>query len=76
MTTIPLLIEFEHGNKIIFNMLQLIKTMPYYSLNDPARSKDITLEEKAVRWPDAGSDGQSMMPVRLTVDNILFAIRE
>lgn len=69
-------VEFEHGNTIIFNMRQLIKTMPFYSLNDPERFRDITLEEKAIRWPDAGNNGQSGMPVRLTVDNILFTIRE
>jgi len=71
-----LVVEFEQGNKIIFNMEPLIKTMPYYSLKDPERFRDITLEEKAIRWPDVGNSGQSMMPVRLTVDNILFAIRE
>jgi hypothetical protein len=37
--------------------------------------RNITLEEKAIRWPAAGKPGQSM-PVRLTVDNMLFAIRE
>lgn len=71
-----LLVEFEHGDKILFNMRRLIRTMPYYSLNDLNRFRSITLEEKAIRWPDTGIPGQSAMPVRLTVDNILFAIRE
>ena len=71
-----LLVEFEHGNKIIFNMSQLIKTIPYYSLNDPERFKDITLEEKAIRWPDPVADQRSIMPIRLTVDNMLFTIWE
>jgi hypothetical protein len=71
-----LLVEFEHGNKIIFNMLPLINTMPYYSLKDLERFRDITLEEKAVRWPDPVPGQKSIMPIRLTVDNILFTIRE
>lgn len=71
-----LLVEFEYGHKIIFNMQPLIKTMPYYSLNDPERFQDITLEEKAIRWPDVAKPGQPPVPVRLTVDNMLFAIRE
>lgn len=71
-----LLVEFEHGNKIIFNMGPLIKTIPYYSLNDLERFKDITLEEKAIRWPDPVTGQKSMMPIRLTVDNMLFAIRD
>lgn len=71
-----LLVEFEHGHKIIFNMRQLVKTMPYYSLNDLERFKDFTLEEKAIRRPDVKNPGQSRVPVRLTADNMLFAIRE
>lgn len=71
-----LLIEFEHDNKIIFNMKELIKTMPFYSLNNLERFKDITLEEKAIRWRDVGRQDLAMRPVRLTVDDILFTIRE
>lgn len=71
-----LLLEFENGNKIIFNMCHLIKTMPYYSLNDLERFRNLSLEEKAIRWPDVVSDGSTVMPVRLTIDNILFAIRD
>lgn len=70
-----LFIEFEHGHKIIFNMGPLIKTMAFYSLNNLDCFKNITLEEKAIRWPDVKKPGQPPMPVRLTVDNILFAIR-
>jgi len=44
-----LLVKFEHGNKIIFNIQQLIKTMPYYSLNDLERFKNIPQEEKTIR---------------------------
>jgi hypothetical protein len=68
-------IEFEHGHKIVFNMRHLIRTMPYYSLNNLECFTNITLEEKAIRWPDVEKPGEPPMPVRLTVDNILFAIR-
>ncbi len=70
-----LLVEFEHGNRILFHMGDLIETMPYNSLRDLRRFKDITLEEKAIRWP-APVPGRAQYPIRLTVDNILFAIRE
>ena len=49
--------------------------MPYYSLNDLERF-NLSLEEKAIRWPDVVSDSSTVMPVRLTIDNILFAIRD
>lgn len=71
-----LLVEFEHGNKIIFNMRELIKTLPFSSLEDLSRFKDITLEEKAILWPDPVPGKTTIIPLRLTVDNMLFAIRE
>lgn len=69
-------IEFEGGSSVIFNMGELMKTLPYYSLNDPTRFRDFKVEPKAIRWRDVEVPGQAPMPVRLTVDTILFAIRE
>jgi hypothetical protein len=71
-----LLVEFERGNYIIFNMRDMIRTIPYSSLEDLSRFKDITLEEKAICWPDPVQGKKSMLPIRLTVDNMLFAIRD
>jgi hypothetical protein len=70
-----LLVEFEYGNKIIFNMRDIVKTIPFSSLEDLSRFKDITLEEKAIRWPEPVPGEKSIIPLRLTVDNMLFAIR-
>jgi len=70
-----LLVEFEHGNKIIFNMREIIKTIPFSSLEDLSRFKDITLEEKAICWSEPVPGEKSLVPLRLTVDNMLFAIR-
>ena len=71
-----LLVEFEHGNKIIFNMRDIIKTIPFSSLEDLNRFKNVTVEEKAISWPEPVPGEKSIMPLRLTVDNILFAIRD
>jgi hypothetical protein len=71
-----LLLEFERGNKIIFNMRDIIKTIPFNSLEDLSRFKDIRVEEKAISWPEPVPDEKSIIPLRLTVDNILFAIRD
>lgn len=71
-----LLVEFEHGNKIIFNMQDMIKTIPYSSLKNLSRFRNITLKEKAICWPDPIPGKSTMLPIRLTVDNILFSIRE
>ena len=71
-----LLMEFEHGNKIIFNMRDIINTIPFSSLEDINRFKDVTVEEKAISWPEPVPDEKSIIPLRLTLDNILFAIRD
>lgn len=68
-----ILIEFEHGNKILFNMQEIIKTMPFLSLHDLERFRDIRFEDKAVYWKDKE---KTVVPARLTVDNILFALRD
>lgn len=70
-----LLVEFEGGNKILFDMKPLIRTIPYAVLNDVKRFKAVKIEEKAISWPDP-SGKSSVIPLRLTVDNILFSIRE
>lgn len=70
-----LLVEFEHGNKIIFNMREIIKTIPFSSLVDLSRFKDVTVEEKAISWPEPVPGEKSIIPLRLTVDNMLFTIR-
>jgi len=70
-----LLVEFEQGNKILFNMKPMLKSLPYQSLNDLDRFRSITLEKKAICWPDPAAPDESIVPLRLTVDNILFTIR-
>ena len=68
-------IEFDDGNKIIFDMKPYIKTLVYSPLQDLTRFKDIKIEEKAVYWRTS-EDKQSTISLRLTIDNMLFAIRE
>lgn len=68
-----ILIEFEHGNKILFNMKELIKAMPFLSLHNAEHFKDIRFEDKAIYWNEKE---QTVIPARLTVDNILFALRD
>ena len=69
-------IEFEQGNKILFNMQRLIKTLPYSDLNNLECFRKVAIEDKALCWHDTGGQEQTILPVRLTVDNILFTIRD
>lgn len=76
MDDFTLWIEFEHGNKILFNMQRMIRTLPYLALNNIECFKKIKIEDKALCWYDTGCEKQTILPIRLTVDNILFAIRD
>ncbi|HOF99900.1 MAG: hypothetical protein BWY35_01302 [Firmicutes bacterium ADurb.Bin248] len=58
--TLP--VEFEHGGKIVFSMMPLIKTIPYGSPEDLERFRDIALEEKAIRRPDSVPGRKTMPP--------------
>jgi hypothetical protein len=71
-----LLIELEDGSKIAFNMQRLIKTMPYFSLNDLSYFRAVKFEEKSIYWEEPGNKKPTVFPARLTLDNILFMLRD
>ncbi|NLI14148.1 MAG: GNAT family acetyltransferase [Peptococcaceae bacterium] len=68
--------ELEHGNKIIFDMKKLKTTIPFFSLNDLKHFKEVRFEEKSIYWEQAGKEKPNVFPVRLTLDNILFMLRD
>lgn len=59
----------------MFDMQKLVTTMPYYRLSDLECFKKVRFEDKAILW-DTQPPGQTPATVRLTVDNILFTIRD
>jgi hypothetical protein len=71
-----MLIELEQGNKVIFNMQRMVKTMPYYSLSNLENFKKLYFEEKAVCWTPSSGATLSVCHLRITLDNILFMLRD
>ena len=69
-----LLIDFEKGNRVVFNMRRMVETLPYYRLNDPDTFKAVRFEDKAVYW-EAPDGKPEIIPMRITVDEILFSLR-
>ncbi|AET67614.1 Protein of unknown function (DUF2442) [Desulfosporosinus orientis DSM 765] len=67
-----LLIEFEHGNQIRFNMEEMVRKLPYNAISDLEIFKKFRVEDTAICWD---ADKPTLIPLRLTVDNILFTIR-
>nr|WP_242843244.1 DUF2442 domain-containing protein [Kineothrix alysoides] len=68
-----LLIEFEYGNQVLFNMERMVKTLPYCALSNLELFREVRMEEKAIYWD---TDKPTLIPLRFTVDNILFTIRD
>ena len=69
-----LLIDFDEGSNILFNMQKMVRTIPYFRLKDLANFQAVKFDEKSVYWDDA--DGKpEFFPLRLSVDTILFSLR-
>jgi hypothetical protein len=71
-----LLIEFEDGSKILFNMKRLIKTMRYLSLADIKRFKNVRIKDKVISWENLDNLKPQILPLAITLDNILLMLRD
>ena len=69
------LLEFERGDKIVFNMGELVKTIPYFWLNG-TEFKNMKFDEKSIYWEPPVGEKQRLIPARFGVDEILFTIRD
>ena len=70
-----LLIDFEDGSSISYNMEKLVKTMPYFRLKDLTSFQAVKFDEKLIYWEP--EDGKSeYFPLRLSIDKILFSLRD
>jgi len=69
-----LLIDFEDGSNIMYNMQKLVETIPYYRLKDLSNFYSVKFDDKSVYW-DNGNENPKYFPIRLSVDTILFSLR-
>lgn len=70
-----LMIELDQGNKIFFNMRNLVNTMQYSKLKDLSYFNEVKFEDKAIYWSESGNE-RLIRPLRFTLDNILFIMRD
>lgn len=70
-----LLIDFEDGSNIIFNMQKMVGTIPYLRLKDLSSFRTVKFDGKSVYW-DAADEEPEYFPLRLSIDTILFSLRE
>lgn len=70
-----LLIDFEDGSKIIYNMQKMIKTLPYLRLQELSSFQTFMFDEKIIYW-GATDNKKEYFPLKLSIDNILFSLRD
>lgn len=69
-----LLIDFDDGSSLIFNMQRMVRTLPYFGLQDSASFQAVKFDDKSVYW-DAPDGKPEYLPLKLSLDNILFSLR-
>jgi len=70
-----LLIDFEDGSNITFNMQKLVRTIPYIRLKVLANFQTVKFDEKSVYW-EAEDQKPEYLPLRISIDSILFSLRD
>lgn len=68
-------IDFEYGNRLIFNMQKQIQSLPFIKLNQMDYFKEVKFDDKNIYWEEE-SGKKSIIPLRVSLDNILFSLRE
>lgn len=66
-----LAISFSDGSTLDFSMKRQINTVQFRSIRDEAAFQKVRFNDKSVLWQ--GSDDK---PLRLTMDSILFTLRD
>lgn len=69
-----LLIDFDDGSSLLFNMQKLVKTIPYFRLQDLVSFHTVKFDETSVYWKNADRKPE-YLPLRLSIDAILFSLR-
>jgi len=69
-----LLIDFEDGSNLTFNMQKMVEAIPYFRLKDPSSFRAVKFDEKSVYW-NAPDGKPEYLPLKLSIDTILFSLR-
>lgn len=70
-----LFLDFEDGSNIAFNMKKLVNSIPYFKLKEPSCFQRVKFDDKFVYW-DATDEKPEYLPLRLSIDTILFSLRD
>jgi Protein of unknown function (DUF2442). len=69
-----LTLSFDDGSELLFNMQKQVETLQFHKLKESGLFVKVRFSDKSIFWQD--EDGCKAAPMILTVDNILFSLRD
>lgn len=71
-----LTILFSDGSSLLFNMQKQVETIRFKKLKERGMFAKVQFNDKSIFWPEDGICAHKTCPLRLTLDNILFSLRD
>lgn len=69
-------LSFDDGSELTFNMQKQVDTIRFHKLKGNGLFEKARFDDKSVYWAEDGSPPSEIAPLRLTLDNILFSLRD
>lgn len=71
-----LTLSFDDGSKLTFNMQKKVETAQFHKLKENGLFANVRFSDKSVFWAEKEPSASEICPLRLTLDNILFSLRD
>lgn len=69
-------LSFDDGSELMFNMQRHVKTIQFYKLTQNGLFEQVQYNDKSIFWKTEGARASEICPLRLTLDDILFSLRD
>lgn len=71
-----LTLSFDDGSQLTFNMQKKVETVQFHKLKQNGLFAKVRFSDKSVFWGETEPSARETSPLRLTLDNILFSLRD
>lgn len=71
-----LTLSFSDGSELTFNMQKKVETVQFHKLKENGLFQKVHFSDKSVFWTEKEPLAVETCPLRLTLDNILFSLRD
>lgn len=71
-----LTLSFDDGSELKFNMQNKVETIQFHKLKENELFAKVRFSDKSIFWAEEEPSARETCPLRLTLDNILFSLRD